>query len=200
MNTPSPSDNRERILLAAHQEFLNCGFRASMEQVAARAGVAKQTLYNHFPNKQSLFAEVIRTKLSPLLVALEGDPREPRKTLAQFGLAYRSCALSSEALGKMRNIVCEGSRFPELCQSLYAEGSAETQNRLAQFLAACMQTGSLRADDAQFAAEMLLGMLLGIDRVRQLYGLHVERDEPTYVSSILDCFLRAYAPALSPLE
>src|SRR3954469_25555921 len=52
---------RVAVINAAIQEFLAAGFDAtSMDRVAARAGVSKRTVYNHFPSKEALFAAILR--------------------------------------------------------------------------------------------------------------------------------------------
>ena len=52
---------RDAIVQAAIAEFRAQGFDAtSVDKVAARAEVSKRTLYNHFPSKDELFAEILR--------------------------------------------------------------------------------------------------------------------------------------------
>lgn len=51
---------REAILQAAIAEFRSSGFEiTSMDKIAATAGVSKRTVYNHFPSKEELFAEIL---------------------------------------------------------------------------------------------------------------------------------------------
>ena len=59
--------NRERVLRAATTAFTLDGYRASIDRIARRAGVAKQTVYSHFPSKEELFKAVVRMALSPRL-------------------------------------------------------------------------------------------------------------------------------------
>src|SRR5690348_3618956 len=55
------SDTKDRILETAYQLFYERGFsRISMDAVAARAGVTKRTLYNHFDSKDTLFGEMLK--------------------------------------------------------------------------------------------------------------------------------------------
>lgn len=52
---------RVAVVSAAIEEFLAAGFDAtSMDRIAARANVSKRTVYNHFPSKEALFAEILR--------------------------------------------------------------------------------------------------------------------------------------------
>jgi AcrR family transcriptional regulator len=62
---PRRSDNRDRILDTAYQLFYERGFsRISMDAVAARAGITKRTLYNHFDSKDALFGEMLNRQSS----------------------------------------------------------------------------------------------------------------------------------------
>src|ERR671923_1209576 len=62
---------REAILAAALDEFAARGFAATrLDDVASRAGVAKGTIYLHFRDKESLFQELVRTLLSPVVGTL----------------------------------------------------------------------------------------------------------------------------------
>src|SRR5690606_28220951 len=69
--------NRRKILAGAREVFMECGFdRASVDAIAARAGVAKATVYNHFQDKAQLFvasfseeADCVRAELVACLTA-----------------------------------------------------------------------------------------------------------------------------------
>ena len=76
---PKPASNRaeraaERrgaIIEAAMDEFIARGFAATrLDDVARRAGVAKGTIYLHFKDKESMFEELIRTAIVPLVMRL----------------------------------------------------------------------------------------------------------------------------------
>src|SRR5215204_5592639 len=75
-------DKREAILTAALRVFSQQGYeRASVDEIAAEAGVAKPTIYNHFGTKEQLFRDVLigvalRFNAQALSV-LESFPSEP---------------------------------------------------------------------------------------------------------------------------
>ncbi len=59
---------RDAILAAALEEFSAGGFAATrLDDVARRAGVAKGTIYLYFSDKETLFQELIRSMLIPLV-------------------------------------------------------------------------------------------------------------------------------------
>lgn len=191
----APDDCRSRLLSAAHAAFLEEGYRASVDRIAARAGVAKQTFYNHFPHKADLFGEVIRQATSELLIALDDDGLNLRDRLIRFGSVYRDKALSAAGLGLFRVLAAEAARFPDLAQTVYRTGPARTTARLAAVLQAAMDRGELRGTDADFAATTLLSMLVGAERTRFLFsGEPPPRMNSMRAGEIVDCFLRAFTP------
>lgn len=188
-------ENRGRVLRAATRSFLRDGYRSSVDDIARRAGVAKQTLYHHFPSKDALFREVANELTARILVDLQPGA-ELRESLIAFGLAYRRRVLGNEGLAMFRTLTAEVPRFRALARALYAGGAGETVRRLAQVLAAAMQDGRLRREDAQFAAELFLSMLAGHERVKRLYGVsRAAEQEKKRVTRIVDCFLRAFTGA-----
>ena len=190
------SDCHQRLIEAARQAFCSDGFRgASVDRIAAAAGVAKQTLYNHFPSKEALFEESIRQGVRDIVVELNDASGDFRHGLVAFSLAFRSKLLSLEGLRWYRTMIAELSRMPELGEIVWRQGPCQTQEHLAQFLGAAMERGDLRRDDPMFAAEMLTSMLVNLDRTRGLLtGDFDAAADPQRVESIVNCFLRAYRP------
>ncbi|HUQ74908.1 MAG TPA: TetR/AcrR family transcriptional regulator [Burkholderiales bacterium] len=187
------TQNRERVLRAATTSFLARGYASSVDDIARRAGVAKQTVYSHFPSKDLLFREVARELALSVLVELEGG--DLRAALVRFGLAYRQRALGAQGIATFRTLVPEVPRFKNIAKSMYADTVGAMVERLAQYLGTAMRDGRLRRDDAELAAEMFLSMLAGVDRVKRLFCVAngVEKDQRR-TARIVDCFLRAYKP------
>ncbi len=195
---PEVFDNHQRLIQAAAEAFMEEGYRASIDRIAARAGVARQTVYNHFTSKDDLFSEVAHIAAGAILVSLDGDGGDLRERLLRFGTALRQRVIGDEGLAMFRTLSAEVPRFPALGQAYFDKGPGQAVRRLADFLARAMNEGVLRRDDPQFAAEMLLSMLEGFDRTRRLFGapsLPADQEQDR-VARIVDCFLRAYAPEL----
>lgn len=192
---PVFAETRRRLLEAAMEAFLEEGYRASMDRIAARAGVARQTLYNHFPAKETLFAEAVRTAIQSVLVTLESEDGDLRANLIRFAAAYREKVLCPVGMAMFRTLVAEAPRFPELARNFFAAGPQQTIAQLARFLEKAMDRGELRRDDPALAAEMLTGMLSNYDRLRSLINLETDVPaDPSKAERVIDCFLRAYAP------
>ena len=185
--------NRERVLRAATSSFLAHGYGSSVDAIARRAGVAKQTVYEHFPSKDELFKEAARGLARRVLVALDAEPRDVRATLSRFALAYRRRVLGAQGIAIFRALVPEVPRFRALARSMYAAGAGETVRRLAAYLQKAMDAGQLRRDDPELAAELLMGMLVGHERIKRLFGVTNSRAGGVQrAERIVDCFLRAY--------
>lgn len=190
------SEIQVRLLEAAKQVFLSVGYQASVDEIAQRAGIAKQTLYNHFKSKERLFVAVIRQAAAPSAESLDAPGLALRERLIRFGHTLRSYAFSSEGLALYRLIVAEAHRIPDDAELLWAAGPGAVHEQLAQVLRAADAAGELRVPAPEFAADMLLSMLLTFDRLRPLYGLPtLDGDPATRTEHIVSLFLRAFEPA-----
>ena len=186
-----PVENRERVLRAATDSFLARGYASSVDDIARRAGVAKQTVYSHFPSKDNLFREVARGLAISVLVELEGG--DLRAALLRFAAAYRQRALGAQGIASFRTLVPEVPRFRPLARAMYASSMGEMVRRLAAHLGRAMDEDRLRRDDPRFAAEMLIAMLVGHERMKRLFSVvDAKESEPRRAARIVDSFLRIY--------
>ena len=116
---------RDAILAAALEEFSVRGFEATrLDDVAKRADVAKGTIYLHFRDKESLFQELIRTMLTPLVGTIEalGEADLPVRVLADriVELFVRE-VYETRRKDVIRLMISEGRRFPKLAEFYYRE-------------------------------------------------------------------------------
>ena len=180
--------HRERVLRAATSSFLARGYGSSIDDIARRAGVARQTVYQHFASKDDLFKAVAGDLAKRVLVELEGG--DVRASLLRFALAYRKRALGAQGIATFRTLVPEVPRFRALARSMYASTAGEMVRRLAEFL-----QQKLDVPDPEFAAEMLLSMLTGQDRLKRLFAVAPGAEsEAARTARIVDCFLKAHQP------
>src|SRR6185369_2516385 len=86
------AERREAIIEAALDEFIARGFAATrLDDIAKRAGVAKGTIYLHFKDKESMFEELIRTAIVPLVGRMQGPPPlggTVRDAIERFALTF----------------------------------------------------------------------------------------------------------------
>jgi AcrR family transcriptional regulator len=131
---PKPASNRaeraaERrgaIIEAAMDEFIARGFAATrLDDVAKRAGVAKGTIYLHFKDKESMFEELIRTAIVPMINRLWGTPPQPGASVRDMVEGFAKIFIEEVATTRrgdlVRLIVAEGPRFPEVADFYYRE-------------------------------------------------------------------------------
>ena len=169
---PPPTGKQQAIIEAATRMFLEQGYgRTSMEQIARAAGVAKQTLYNHFGNKEALFHAIITqrcTELLDTLLASNTDTDGIEQVLSRFATALLDILLEPSALALHRLIVAESRRLPRLGRLYYESGPERGNRRLAEYLQAQCDRGVLRIADPELAAQQFTGSLLGSLRTRAL--------------------------------
>jgi AcrR family transcriptional regulator len=93
--TPEPSEQsrsrRERILDAAFSTFAGRGYRdASMDEIAAAAETSKGGVYFHFPTKESIFRELMRTTADKLVGKVEKAVAAETEPIARAEVAIRT--------------------------------------------------------------------------------------------------------------
>jgi len=119
------AERREAIIEAALDEFISRGFTATrIDDVARRAGVAKGTIYLHFKDKESMFEELIRTALVPLIGRLHAPPPiggSVRDAVEAFARTFIQEVASTRRGDIVRLIVAEGPRFPSIADFYYRE-------------------------------------------------------------------------------
>ena len=118
-------ERRQAIIDAAMDEFIARGYAATrLDDVARRAGVAKGTIYLHFKDKESMFEELIRTAIVPLLGRLAAPPSlggSVRDALEGFARMFIQEVATTRRGDIVRLIVAEGPRFPAIADFYYRE-------------------------------------------------------------------------------
>jgi TetR/AcrR family transcriptional regulator, mexJK operon transcriptional repressor len=131
LSSLSPLQRRKRaaILDGAKAVFLRQSFAlATMDDVAAAAGVGKQTVYRHFKSKEALFVGLV-TSMCAEIGALLAAPRDtrsddlPEVELRALGLSLAQILITPDVLRLYRAIVAEAERLPELGQVFYENGT-----------------------------------------------------------------------------
>lgn len=188
----------EALLAAAGEVMSERGFGAPVEAIAKRAGVSKQTLYNHFGGKAGLLRALIRRRVDEVTAPLADSKTEPEPEarLAAFAIEMMEATLAPANISLTRVAIQGAADMPDLAQAMHEAGGAVTRARLAEFLKAETAAGRLDVDDPEEAAELFGGMM-AVRQIRALLGLPVETDRATIkhlASVIAHRFVAAYAP------
>ena len=170
-------DNPKRaaILTAAARVFLAAGYGpARMDDIAAEAGVAKQTVYSHFGSKEALFEAIIEQKCAELMRPVSSADAlvgAPEAVLGNIARGFLETVLQAENTALYRLLIAESTRFPALAEAFYRVGPRFAADGVATYLAACHRRGVLHVADAKASAELFFAMLRGDLYMRRLLDL-----------------------------
>jgi TetR/AcrR family transcriptional repressor of mexJK operon len=166
-----------------------------MDQIAAVAGVSKQTVYQHFRDKETLFHELITATVLQGADRVAEEPvlpgeRPPAEELRAFARLLLHGVMQPQVLRLRRVVIAEATRFPGLGRSFYDLGVARTVALLTPALSGL--------DDPELAAEHFVWLVLSIPLNRAMllgddHGIRPE-DLDRYADAGVDAFLAAYAP------
>lgn len=179
MNSPltdgmSPLQRRKRmaILTGAEQVFLDRGYAATtMDEVAATAGVGKQTVYRHFASKEALFESLVSSMCvdGALASPLDGDrQRSAEERLRDLGWVLVRNLASPNGIRLYRAVVTEAQRRPELGELYYENGAMQVRSLTAEVLRAVHDK-----DVAAMRASTFISVVLGDAHLRLTLGYEV---------------------------
>jgi len=148
------SERRGAILSAALDEFSTRGFEAArLDDVARRAGVAKGTIYLYFRDKESLFQELIRSMLTPLIGTIEamGEADVPIAVMAdRIADLFVREVYETRRKDVIRLMISEGRRFPKLAEFYYREVLSRIIAAMRSLLRRAAARGEIPASLAEF--------------------------------------------------
>jgi AcrR family transcriptional regulator len=191
-------ERRETILAAALDEFSSRGFEAArLEDVARRAGIAKGTIYLYFRDKESLFQELIRTMLTPLVGTIEamGQADVPLPVLAdRIADLFVSQVYETRRKDVVRLMITEGRRFPKLAEFYYRE----VLSRIIAAVRALLQRAAARGEVPKGLAEFPQ-IIAAPGLVAIIWNGLFERFEPLDVRKMMKTYLELlFAPGRAP--
>ncbi len=201
---PKRQQNRilreRRILDAALVVFSQKGFvSASMDDIAAEAGLTKPTLYQYFPSKDELFTAMMTEERDHMLESFEYPSASGMVAeLYAFSWHYADVVLRPDMLNLARLIIGEAQRLPDIGRAYQASGPDRVLAGMIAYLERQREAGLIVFDDAELAAEDLWGLILSAPRNRALHIPDAVPDRATierYIRNGLRVFLRAYSTA-----
>jgi AcrR family transcriptional regulator len=198
-------ERREKILQAATEVFFKSGFAgASIDEVIAKVGGSKRTIYDYFGNKEALFAAIVKevpARALPPLAVEEISTQDLETMLHEVGRRYLDVIMSPPALALYRTMVAEGLRFPELAKAFFESGPGRASASLGAALKQRRAAWRIAVDDCDRAAEQFLGMIRDDLHLRVVLGLRKPpgpKEAERTVAQAVAIFVRGCRPAERP--
>ncbi|MGW0604780.1 TetR/AcrR family transcriptional regulator [Streptomyces sp. NPDC002640] len=198
-------DKRRAILDAAIRVFAREGYvQAGLDAIAAEAGVAKPTIYNHFGGKENLFREAVleatQRSSAKTLAALEGfptpQPDDLRTELEGVATRLVQCFRDENSWALQRLLYAETVRFPAVFDDWRATGPAKVSDALAGRLARLANAGRLSIAEPDRAAGQFLALIADDMPMLSALGTRPIDDQALHaaVKSGVETFLKAFSP------
>lgn len=187
-----PEERRAEILAAAFALFSERGFAATrIEDVAARAGIAKGTVYLHFPDKEALFISLASSIASPILGRLEAmaaaaDAVPARAILHGFFRLVDQEVLQTERRHLLRLMLAEGPLFPVVTEFYHTNIIKRAMPLLRQVLEGAAKRGELRNPAIAAFPQLVFAPVLLSIVWRTLFEAYEHLDAPGLFETFLD--------------
>ena len=205
-SVPSSAVKRERrkearpgeLLDAALDLFVEKGFAATRaEEVAARAGVSKGTLFLYFQSKEELFKAVVRESISGRLTewnaefeAFEGDTAD---MLSYCMNAWWERVGATKASGITKLMMSEAKNFPDLAAFYQSEVIQPGQTLIRRILQRGMDRGEFRPLDLDYAVYSVVAPMIYLVLAKHSMNVCMRDDQlidpEKYIASQLSTLL-----------
>lgn len=190
---------RRRIIQAAAELFLNQGYeRTSMDQVAERAGVSKQTVYSHFGSKQTLFVASVENRCiaNELFPTFYEQDLSPKVALLKLAREFTGMLLDNDSAKLLRLCVATADKHAEVSDLFFSTGPERLCQLLTDYLTSLHEKALLNIENPRFAAQQFLYMINGEAIFRKNLGLDSnwsDQELDNYLVSCVQFFLNGYA-------
>ena len=189
----------EAILDAAVEVIGERGLAAPMEEIARRAGVSKQTVYNHYGSKAELMRALMQRRVEAITASLRepGAVDNPAEALEAYARSVLETVITNKSYSMMRVIMLGSGELPDVAQEVFEAGPAAARRQLAAFLQMETELGRLKVENFEQAAEFFSGMVMGHSQLRSLLRLPSEKTPDEYGRLAKEAavrFMKAYAP------
>lgn len=182
------------IVEAGLREFAEKGFAAArLEDIAARAGIVKGTIYRYFENKEALFREAVRLRVLPILQeADEMVARYPGPTdelLRGLLQAIYARFVASDTKVLMRIIIAEGQRFPDIPAYYHREMITKGEALLRKIIARGIERGEFRESAVRDYPAIIVAPALAAAILQMAFATQSSVDLDRYREAHLDLVL-----------
>jgi TetR/AcrR family transcriptional repressor of mexJK operon len=198
---PRSARKRRAIMQAATSLFLSQGYPGtSMDQVAARAAVSKQTVYKHFGDKYRLFREIVlevTPTVDSFVARLAGlqQTQDLERDLHELARWYITAVTQPHIIQLRRLVIAEAVRFPELGRAYYERAPKQSLDVLASCFQRLAERGLLEIEEPLLAAHHFAYLVLMIPLDRALLCGEDERFTPSELQHLADAAVRVFLAA-----
>lgn len=174
----------QELLDAALALFVEKGFAATRsEEIAARAGVAKGTLYRYYPSKDELFKAMVRENLSVHIAESAAQAAQYQGPIAEL-LGQMMQAWWAKVGHGNAGVVCkimmiEARNFPELARFYLEEVIRPSQGLIGGLIERGIRSGEFRAVPVEATVHMLIAPMLHMLLHEHSFGEHDSCHEMT---------------------
>lgn len=197
LGRPADDAKRQAIVEAASEMFFDVGYAATaLEQVAAKAGVSKVTVYNHFGDKRGLFVAAVERECERMRGHFTLDIAEPgdlRARLLALGEAMTAFLARPEMMRFERRIAAETEHEPAIGRSFLDAGPRNMRAAFVALLRFEVESGRLQIDDLPLAAEQFVSMCRGFGDLERRFGAEVDPERNRErIEGAVNVFLNSY--------
>lgn len=187
------------LLEAALDLFVEKGFAATRaEEVAARAGVSKGTLFLYFPSKEELFKAVVRENISGRFrewndefEKFEGDTPDMLRYCMKV---WWERIGASRASGITKLIISEARNFPDIAAFYQHEVVEPGQSLIRRILQRGVDRGEFQVADMDYATFSITAPMVFLIMMKHSMGACVPKgfavDPERYVASQAETLLK----------
>jgi len=182
----------QELLAAALDLFVERGYAATrLDDVAARAGVSKGTLYLYFENKEDLFKAVVREHLVPVLDqaehSLDAYQGHSAMLLREFILGWWERIGDTKLSGITKLMMAESGNFPEVAKFYHDEVISRSKKLIVRMLDRGIARGEFRPIDRTHATSVIVAPILML--MMWKHSFSACQAEPISPAKFLDCFI-----------
>lgn len=162
-------ESTSRILDSAKQLFVRDGYTTTnLDSIAKTAGVSRQTLYNQFGSKESVFRSAmerhwqsldVSTLLADTQRSCASGGADPSEVLHRLATEILTFVDESDQVGFTRLVIAESRQMPWVAESFYAIGKKQRLEVIVTIIKLLTEAGALDCLDPRMAARQFLGLL-----------------------------------------
>jgi len=188
------------LLAAALEVFVERGFAATrLDDVAARAGVTKGTLYLYYPSKEDLLKAVVRSGLVPVVREAESlaqtFPGPTSALMRNLARVWWSAIGATPLGGIAKLVIAEAGNFPEVAKLYHEEVIRPVSELIGRLLERGIAAGEFRAVDPDYMPRIAMAPLVMLNLWMHSFSRHAQApvDPERYLSTYLDLLLAGLA-------